>query len=263
MTAWIPTVVACAMTSPPAAEVVGCDAAPAAVPPAGGYTRRHRHTQDYPPPPPDWTYPFLPPGPYLTRDYPFVGFPGYRGARGNLFPHPHRPVVPVYGPLPAVAVNPDPPPHPRRRALGFGVGYYGWVGPYRASPRPRPASVSVWSPYDPRGWPAPKRHGKHHAEAVAAAPMEVAPVGGCLRVAVAVPHPAAELYVDGVKTAQAGTARVFESPGLAAGAEYRYELVARWTEGGEPVVRKRVVSGRPGEVVRVDFAGPGVVPAGR
>ncbi|MBX9585105.1 MAG: TIGR03000 domain-containing protein, partial [Gemmataceae bacterium] len=129
-------------------------------------------------------------------------------------------------------------------------------------PRPQPTTVSVWSPYDPRGWPAPK-HGRHHADAVAAVPAEVAPVGGCLRVAVAVPHPGAELYVDGVRTAQTGTARVFESPELAAGADCRYELVARWTENGEPVVRKRVVSGKPGEVVRVDFAGPEVVPAGR
>ena len=262
MTAWFPSaVLACALGSHAGPEVAGCnDSATAdAIPPSGGYTRRHKHGQDYPPPPADWGYYNLPPGPYLTRDYPFAGWPGYRGAMGNLFLHPHRPCVPVYGPVAPVAVNPDPPHLPRKRLLGFGVGYYGWVGPYRASPRPQPTTVSVWSPYDPRGWPAPK-HGKHHAGEVVA---EAAPAGGCLRVTVAVPHPAAEVYVDGVKTAQTGTARVFESPELAAGGEYRYELVARWVEGGEPVVRKRVVSGKPGEVVRVDFGGPAVVPAGR
>lgn len=253
-----PLVLTCALGSHPATPTAGCAGADA---PPGGYTRRHKHTLDYPPPPENWGYYNLPPGPYLTRDYPFVGYPGYRGALGNLFPHSHRPAVPVYGPVPAVAVNPDPPPHPRRRVLGFGVGYYGWVGPYRASPRPLPATVNVWSPYDSRGWPAPK-HGKHHVGAVAAR-AEVLPAGGCLRVAVAVPDPAAELTVDGVRTAQTGTARVFESPELAAGAECRYELVARWVEDGREVIRRRVVGGKPGEVVRVDFGGPEVVQAGR
>lgn len=268
MTAWFPSaVLACTVGSPAGPGCAGCAdpaaAAGDAIPPSptGRYVHRHKHGQDYPPPPEEWGYYNLPPGPYLTRDYPFAGWPGYRGALGNLFVHPHRPCVPVYGPLAPVAVNPDPPHLPRKRVLGFGVGYYGWVGPYRASPRPLPTTVSVWSPYDPRGWPAEKHHGKHRSEAVVSA--DPVPAAGCLRVAVAVPHPAAELYVDGVRTAQTGTARVFESPELAAGGEYRYELVARWVEGGEPVVRKRTVSGKPGEVVRVDFAGPGVVPAGR
>lgn len=271
MTAWLSSAaVACALGSHPApAEPAGCAdpsaaAGPAALEPLGGsYTRRHKHGQDYPPPPAEWGYYNLPPGPYLTRDYPFCGWAGYRGARGNLVPGFHRPEVPVYGPLPAVAVNPDPPPHPRRRVLGFGVGYYGWVGPYRASPRPQPATVSVWSPYDPRGWAADKHHGRHHADGAAGVAGDVAPAGGCLRVAVAVPHPAAELFVDGVRTAQTGTARVFESPDLPAGGEYRYELVARWAEAGGPVERRRVVAGKPGEVVRVDFGGPEVVAAGR
>jgi len=190
-------------------------------------------------PPPDWQYPGLDGGPYLTTCYPFDGWPGYRGAFGTipvLGRACHRPPVPVYAPLPAVfsdaaAVHPI----NVRRPLGLGLGYYGWVGPYAASPRPKPLSVSVWPPT-----PGP----------VAAADTAAA----CLTVTVRVPVPAAEVFVDGVKTAQAGTDRRFESPPLAAGKPYRYDLTARWVEGGVPVERKVSVTGRAGEVRAVDFA---------
>ncbi|MFO0796931.1 MAG: TIGR03000 domain-containing protein [Gemmataceae bacterium] len=195
------------------------------------------HKPDYQTPPADWQYYNLPPGPYLTTAYPFAGWPGYRGSLGGLWTHgpgPHRPPVPVYAPIPAMIANPDPVHLPKRSVLGFGVGYYGWVGPYRASPRHLPTSVSV---YAPSGGP----------NVVAAGPA-----GSCLTLRVSVPA-GAELYVDGVKTAQAGADRVFESPPTAAGRDVRYELTARWVENGTPVERTQSVGGKAGETVRVEF----------
>jgi uncharacterized protein (TIGR03000 family) len=204
---------------------------------AGGSAVAHAnpHKPVYPTPPPDWNYYNLPPGPYLTTAYPFAGWPGYRGAYGGFWLHgagPHRPPVPVYGPLPAMVCNPDPAHRPNKSALGFGVGTYGWVGPFRASPRHLGLSVSVYPGAGP---------------SLAAA----APSGECLTLRVSVPT-GAELFVDGVKTAQTGADRVFESPPAAG--EVRYELTARWVENGSVVERSRAVSGKPGETVRVDFA---------
>ena len=85
-----------------------------------------------------------------------------------------------------------------------------------------------------------------------------APAGpsACLILSVKVPQPAAEVYVAGVKTAQTGTDRIFESPPLEAGKDYRYELTARWVERGAVFEKKKVATGKPGEVVRVDFLTP-------
>ncbi len=200
------------------------------------------HTPDYPPPPPDWSYYNLPGGPGLTTCYPFKGWPGYRGAYGGFWvlgAGAHRPVVPVYTPLPEYIANPDPLHFPGRSTLGAGLGYYGWLGPYRASPRHLPYSVSVWAiPTGP---------------SVVAAP---AAEGSCLTLRVSVPA-TAELYVDGVKTAQTGADRLFESPPADAGREVRYELTAKWVENSAAVVRTRTASGKPGETVRVDFTTAG------
>ena len=196
----------------------------------------------------NWNYPYLPPGgPYLTGAYPFVGWPGYRGAYGSFWTNGlslYGPPVPVYGPIPGVFGNSDLVHQWRERpTLGGGIGYYGWVGPYRASPRPRALSVGVW----------PVVESVPNGPAGAAPALAPAQPGGCLILSVKVPQPAAEVFVDGVKTAQTGTDRIFESPPLPEGKEYSYELTARWIEGGATVERKKVVTGKPGEVVRVDL----------
>jgi uncharacterized protein (TIGR03000 family) len=205
------------------------------------------HKPDYQLPPPNWTYHDLPGGPYLTTCYPFAGWPGYRGAYGGFWllgPGPHRPVVPVYAPLPAVVANPDPQHLPNKPHLGYGVGTYGWVGPFRASPRHLPYSVSV---YPTAGSPS-------FAAPAAANPPAAAPGGAySLTLRVNVP-PAAELFVDGVRTNQTGADRLFESPPVDAGREVRYDLTARWVENGSAVERTRIVTGRAGDAVRVDFA---------
>jgi uncharacterized protein (TIGR03000 family) len=143
--------------------------------------------------------------------------------------------VPVYGPIPGVLGNSDI-VHNWRAHPGIA---YSWIGLYAASPRPRHPNVSVY--------PTVERVGPAHAAPAARG-------GGCLVLSVKVPQPAAEVLVDGQKTAQTGTDRVFESPPLAAGQPCRYTVTARWLERGQVVESTREVTGTPGEVVRVDFS---------
>jgi uncharacterized protein (TIGR03000 family) len=213
-----------------------------------------KHGKYGPYPPPNWNYPGLPGGPFLTPAYPFVGWPGYRGAYGSFWSNGlslYGPPVPVYGPLPGVFGNNDLVRQWQNRpTLGLGFGYLGWYGTFRASPRPHPVTVNVWPTGEPVPEPAP-----------VAGPGVIA--GECLHLSVKVPQPAAEVFVDGVKTGQTGTDRLFESPPLESGKEYAYELTARWVEGGVTVERKKVVTGKPGEVVRVDLTVPDVTTVGR
>ena len=191
-----------------------------------------------------WGYPGLAGGPYLG--YPYVGWPGYTGAFGSFWTNGlslYGPPVPTYGPTPGVLGNSDFVQQWRHSpTLGGGVGVYGWFGPYRASPRYRNPSVSV-RPILERVGDAP-------------APLAIAKdgePGQPLYLSVKVPQPAAEVFVDGVKTAMTGTDRLYESPPLTGDKEYAYDIVVRWTEGGATVERKKTVKGKPGEVVRVDL----------
>lgn len=230
----------------------------------GPYQHKHKYI---PKPPPNWRYYGLPNGPELTIDYPFMGWPGYRGAFGSFFtngPHLSRTPVPVYTPIPDVFTH-GPHVHPlnQRKRLLLGLGYYGWIGPYAASPRPKPVSVNVWSPADPR---AMTKHGRYAASGTFSTTLPapaLPPSGEHLTLSVKVPHTTADVYVEGVKTTQTGTDRLFESPPLDAGKQFRYELIARWVEDGVRVERKKVVTGKPGEVITVDFNAPEVVLTGR
>ncbi len=229
--------------------VVGCALVPGAAqaqPGAGIGHYRYPHTH-YPHGPrvaPEWSYPGLAGGPYVG--YPPPGAPGYP-AWG--YPHGflsdsghahslHRPPVPVYGPLPEVFPGEKLHRH-WRSTLAPGFAGYGFFGIYTAVPRPTPRTVSVY----PGG------------DEVSRAPGAG---GGCLTLSVKVPDPAAEILVDGKKTAQTGTDRTFESPPLEAGKGYTYTLTARWIERGQPVEVSKVVSGAPGETVKVDFSTPAV-----
>jgi uncharacterized protein (TIGR03000 family) len=215
---------------------------------------------------PVWTYPGLPGGPYAPAVSPFYGgfgafggyggfFPGFRGATGSYWTNGlslYGPPIPTYGPIPGVFgandLNRQWAAHP---SLAWN---YGWIGVYRASPRPRPPTVNVWAPVVVEG--------VHGPGPAAAAPAPAEP-GGCLYLSVKVPQPAAEVYVDGVRTIQTGTDRIFESPPLDAGKEYRYQLTTRWVERGVTFEKTKVVTGKPGEVLRVDFNAPDVVVTGQ
>ena len=182
-------------------------------------------------------------GPGFGYGYGYPGYFGYSGRAGSSWSNGlslYGPPVPVYGPVPGVFGNNDL-VRQWRSTLAPGLGGYGWVGVYAASPRPRPLTVSVYPT----------------VERFSAAPAEVVPApaagGGCLMLSVRVPQPSAEVFVDGKKTAQTGTDRTFESPPLEAGQAYKYTVTARWIERGQVVESSREVSGTPGEVVRVDF----------
>lgn len=66
----------------------------------------------------------------------------------------------------------------------------------------------------------------------------------------------AELLVDGTRTKQSGSERLFESPPLPAGRRFIYNLKATWKEGGKDVVREEVTRVEAGKESVVDFLQP-------
>lgn len=194
---------------------------------------------------PAWGYPGVYGGPFVGYPY-WPGFFGYSGRAGSSWSNGlslYGPPVPVYGPIPGVFGNDDL-VRQWRSTVAPGFAGYGWVGIYAASPRPRNPSVSVWPVVEQFGPPGANAPG---------APAIAAKSGGGLILSVRVPQPAAEVFVDGQKTAQTGTDRTFESPQLEAGQTYKYRVTARWVERGQVVEVSKDVTGAPGEVVRVDF----------
>jgi len=207
----------------------------------------------------------LPPYPYAG--VPLGGYPsgGYAGPLGppragafgfyvprGFWPNGlslYGPPVPTPGAMPGVFGNYDLARNWQAVPLS-GVGAYGVVGVYAVGPRvrlpaPPPVPVVEWLRPGPN---APLPPG--------------AKAGGSLILSVKVPQPAAEVFVNGKRTAQTGTDRIFESPPLEAGETYKYVVTVRWVERGQIIEMEKQVSGTPGEVVRVDFAAP-VVPTGR
>lgn len=207
---------------------------------------------------PPWGYPGLSGGPYVgypvpgTPGYPACGYPrnffGPGDPGGPLLSHGLsfcRPPVPTYAPLPAT-FNKDDLDRLWRSTLTPGLAGYGWIGIYNISPRPRPRTVSTWpTAVGPGASPT-------------SASVMAANAGSCLVLSVRVPESAAEVLVDGKKTQQTGTDRTFESPPLEAGKGYEYTVTARWVERGQVVEVTKVVSGAPGDVIRVDFGAPAV-----
>jgi uncharacterized protein (TIGR03000 family) len=188
----------------------------------------------------------------LYGGYPYGGFAGPPGPAGvgafgfyvprGFWPNGlslYGPPVPVPGAVPGVFGNYDLNRNWQAVPLN-GVGPYGVLGAYATWPRPRvsfgPALPVVEGLHPPPG-----------------PPPRVAKIGGALVISIKVPQPAAEVFVDGRKTTQGGTDRLFESPPLEAGRTSRYTVTVRWLERGQVVEASREVSGVPGEVVRLDF----------
>lgn len=196
---------------------------------------------------PPWGYPGLAGGPSIA--YPWgYGYSGRAGVNWSNGLSLYGPPVPVYGPVPGVFGNGDL-VQQWREVPSPGLPF-GWVGVYAASPRPRPLTVSVW--------PTVER-----VPAVSRPVASPAQPGGCLILSVKVPQPGAEVFVDGVRTAQTGTDRIFESPRMELGKEFKYEVTARWVERGAVREAKRAVVGTPGEVVKVDFTASDVIVTGK
>jgi uncharacterized protein (TIGR03000 family) len=207
---------------------------------------------------PEWEYPGLGGGPKVS--YPW-GEPGYTGhndersldRRCRLW----GPPVPVYTPIPEYSPNKRM-IYPLRNISSPGF-IYGWVGPFPASPRPHRLDVDVWAQ---PGVDLSTGGSKSRSE-MQKPPASNGPVSasGYLSLSVRVPDPRAELFVDGVKTQQTGLDRSFSSPELEPGADYRYEVTVRWTEGTTTYERKKTVIGGPGQSIPLDFTSPEVVRA--
>jgi uncharacterized protein (TIGR03000 family) len=63
----------------------------------------------------------------------------------------------------------------------------------------------------------------------------------------------AEIWFDGNKTRQTGTARSFVSPPLTPGHDYAYEVKTRWLENGYEVTQTRRVIVHASDVINLRF----------
>lgn len=66
----------------------------------------------------------------------------------------------------------------------------------------------------------------------------------------------AQVWFDGNGTRSTGAERSFETPALAVGKTYRYDVKAHWLQEGKPTEVTRRVEVRPGERAVVDFLAP-------
>lgn len=80
----------------------------------------------------------------------------------------------------------------------------------------------------------------------------VAPRDNSVHLAIRVPADA-EVWIDGVKGAQAGTQREFVSPPVTPGQDYWYSIRARWMDGDRTMDLTRKLKVHAGEMVNVDF----------
>ena len=197
-----------------------------------------------------WQYYGLPYGPYTYSPVPFIrgGYFGYPAAAGSFWTNGrslYGPPIPVYGPTPGVFGGSDdnnkffrnPPPS---NGIALGLGYLGQRSP---SPRHVPQTVSVYPPLVP-------------LPSVRVIEQKPAVSDNCLSLEVIVPEAAAEVWLQNEHMVSEGIQRQFKSPALEPGKTYSYEVVARWTENGEPKAESRQVNGIAGQTIAVDFTLP-------
>jgi uncharacterized protein (TIGR03000 family) len=91
------------------------------------------------------------------------------------------------------------------------------------------------------------------------APYAAAAMAGqaqAVLVTVEVPKADAEVFLNDTPTTLTGIERVFQSPPLDPGVNYKYTVKARWMEDGKMVEQKREVPVQAGQSVTVDFRQP-------
>jgi uncharacterized protein (TIGR03000 family) len=75
------------------------------------------------------------------------------------------------------------------------------------------------------------------------------------QIRVILPDPQARVWFDGKATSQTGTDRLFDTPELADGSTYNYQLRAAWTtREGREITQERTVAVTPGRTTVIDFA---------
>lgn len=126
-------------------------------------------------------------------------------------------------------------------AFGRGYGVADFPPPLPAIPSPRP-----WRTYRmsaaavPGGGAVPDQAGRAYIE-------------------VRVPADA-EIWLEGTRTKQVGTARTFVSPPLPPGQNFGYDLRVRWHEKGRSIEEKRTITVRAGQYVVLQFPAPETLP---
>lgn len=162
--------------------------------------------------------------PFGYSYYPWWGYPGgYNGFYSNGFSM-YGPPVPTYGPQ---------------------------AGTFGASDQRIDAFRGQFPPYGVYGY---------GDEPPLAAPVVVEPPGAkplTTQIDVHLPDPEAVVIFDGRDTGSTGADRTFRTPPLNAGPLYKFDIVARWTEGGQPVEKRETIQFRAGQRVRVTFEGNG------
>jgi uncharacterized protein (TIGR03000 family) len=193
-----------------------------------------------------WSYYGLPDGPTTAFTGVGVGFwPGFGipAANGSFWTNGlslYGPPIPTYAPVPGVFGGSDAHRHYMNPPLlGVGTHAFGYLSP---SPRLRTPSVSVYS---------------QAARGTATVQALPAPSATNLcRLEVHVPHTEAEVWINKSKTTTTGLERSFESPELAEGKTYEYEVIARWHDGTEKRAVAKTVSVTAGKTVLVSFTEP-------
>ena len=74
-------------------------------------------------------------------------------------------------------------------------------------------------------------------------------------ITITVPTDDTQLSIDGHAVAGTGVARRFETPPLAAGRTYKYEIVAKWAPNNYTnMTRTKILTFRPGERLKIDLS---------
>jgi uncharacterized protein (TIGR03000 family) len=94
----------------------------------------------------------------------------------------------------------------------------------------------------------------------AAGPAAVEPNAVLIRLTM---PPDAELWFNGEKTTQTGSAREFVSPPLTPGKDYTYTVHARWMQNGQEVDRDRTLTVHAGDRLNLDLMAAAPPPATR
>ena len=92
----------------------------------------------------------------------------------------------------------------------------------------------------------------YEARPTAPTTAEAVPANKAL-IRVSVPVENAVVSFQGVASKNQGRARVFTSPALAGGRDYRYVVRCTWKEGERQMVREQRIMVRPGQETAVDF----------
>lgn len=176
---------------------------------------------------------------------------GYRGFYSNGFSK-YGPPVPTYAPVPGMFGGSDQHSYagpawyiPRRPATPPGPDGPVLV-PIRRTDQPRPGDRPAPPPLPPAD----------REDAAPLPPPRKLQLEEPAVIEVRLPDTTGEVAINGRPTRQAGATRIFESPPLAAGQVFLYDVKARWLSNGQPVEDARTLAVEAGKRFVVDFTEP-------